>query len=67
MKQSKWIVPLLGSVLLLSAGGLRAQEPPPGPDMMGPGGPIGGRMEILGFGEMHPEKSSPALRIARSP
>jgi hypothetical protein len=24
--------------------------------MMGPGGPIGGRMEILGFGEMHPGK-----------
>ncbi len=58
MKQSKWIVPLLGSVLLLSAAALRAQEPPPGPgpDMMGPGGPIGGRMEILGFGEMHPGK-----------
>lgn len=58
MNKSKWGVPLLASVLLLSSGSLRAQEPPPGPgpDMMGPGGPIGGRMEILGFGEMHPGK-----------
>jgi hypothetical protein len=58
MKKSEWVVPLLGSVLLLSSGVLRAQEPPPGPgpDLMGPGGPIGGRMEILGFGEMHPGK-----------
>ncbi len=24
--------------------------------MMGQGGPVGGRMEILGFGEMHPGK-----------
>ena len=52
MKKTKWIYSLLGSVLLLSASALRAQEPPPGPgpDLMGPGGPIGGRMEILGFG-----------------
>jgi hypothetical protein len=58
MMKSKWIYPVLGSVLLLNAGALRAQEPPPGPgpDMMAPGGPIGGRMEILGFGEMHPGK-----------
>ena len=58
MKKSEWVVPLLGSVLLLGSGALHAQEPPPGPgpDMMGPGGPIGGRMEILGFGEMHPGK-----------
>ena len=60
MKKSMWIVSLLGSVLVLSAGALRAQElapgPGPGPDMTGPGGPIGGRMEILGFGEMHPGK-----------
>jgi len=60
MNKSKWGVPLLASVLLLSSGSLRAQEPPPGPgpgpDMMGPGGPMGGRMEILGFGEMHPGK-----------
>jgi hypothetical protein len=55
---------LLGGLLLFGAVALGAQEPPPGPppgpDAMsmegGPGGPIGGRMEILGFGEMHPGK-----------
>jgi hypothetical protein len=56
MKKRQWIYSLVGSMLLLSAGALRAQEPPPGPDMLGPGGPVGGRMEILGFGEMHPGK-----------
>src|SRR5271157_5201820 len=56
MKKSQWIYSLVGSLLLLSAGTLCAQEPLPGPDMMGPGGPVGGRMEILGFGEMHPGK-----------
>jgi hypothetical protein len=56
MKKRQWIYSLLGSALLLGAGALRAQEPPPGPDGMGPGGPLGGRMEILGFGEMHPGK-----------
>src|SRR5271166_6998506 len=56
MRKRKWIYSLVGSMLLLSAGALRAQEPPPGPDMLGPGGPVGGRMEILGFGEMHPGK-----------
>jgi hypothetical protein len=56
MKKSKWIYSLVGFMLLLSAGALRAQEPPPGPDVLGPGGPVGGRMEILGFGEMHPGK-----------
>jgi len=54
--KSKWIYSLLGAALLLTASALRAQAPPPGPDMMGPGGPVGGRMEILGFGEMHPGK-----------
>lgn len=54
--KSKWIYSLLSSALLLGASALRAQEPPPRPDMMGPGGPVGGRMEILGFGEMHPGK-----------
>ncbi len=56
----RWSV--LGAALLFSAVALqiRAQEPPPGPphgqgpDAMMPGGPMGGRMEILGFGEMHP-------------
>lgn len=58
MKKSKWVYSLMGSALLLTAGAVCAQEPPPppGPDMMGPGGPVGGRMEILGFGEMHPGK-----------
>jgi hypothetical protein len=54
--KSRWVYSLLGSALLLGATAVRAQEPPPGPDMMGPGGPIRGRMEILGFGEMHPGK-----------
>jgi hypothetical protein len=39
---------LVGSVVF-------AQEPPPGPPP-GPDGPMGGRMEILGFSEMHPGK-----------
>lgn len=54
----------LSGALLLGACGLRAQEPPPGPppgppsgqDVLAPGGPIGPRMELLGFGEMHPGK-----------
>ncbi len=54
---------LLNGALLMSVGALRAQEPPAGappPDAMGqeggPEGPLGSRMEILGFGEMHPGK-----------
>ena len=55
---------LLGSLFLFAAMTIRSQEPPPGPppgpDVMsmesGPMGPVGGRMEILGFGEMHPGK-----------
>jgi hypothetical protein len=45
---------------LLMGGVVLAQEPPLGPlsgsDAMMPGGPMGGRMEILGFSEMHPGK-----------
>ncbi|HXR32630.1 MAG TPA: hypothetical protein VN830_02910 [Verrucomicrobiae bacterium] len=59
----KWVFALLSEALLVSAGALRAQEPPAGappPDAMGqeggPEGPLGPRMEILGFGEMHPGK-----------
>ena len=59
----KWVFALLSGALLVSVGELRAQEPPAGappPDVMGqeggPGGPLGPRMEILGFGEMHPGK-----------
>ena len=55
---------LLGGLLVLGAVTVRAQEPPPGPppgaETMAEGGrpfgPMGGRMEILGFGEMHPGK-----------
>jgi len=59
----KWVFALLSGTLLVSVGALRAQEPPTGappPDAMGqeggPEGPLGPRMEILGFGEMHPGK-----------
>jgi hypothetical protein len=62
MKWNKYVFSALGVGLLCGAGALRiqAQEPPAGPppgvgpDAMMPDGPIGRRMEILGFGEMHP-------------
>jgi len=58
--KSNWSSLVMAGALLLGVGGLRAQEPPPGPppgpEMAGPGGPIGPRMELLGFGEMHPGK-----------
>ena len=50
---------VMGGALLLGSFMLSAQEPPPPgppPDVMMPGGPMGPRMEILGFGEMHPGK-----------
>jgi hypothetical protein len=50
---------LLSGLLLLGVSSfLRAQEPappPPGPDVLA-GGPVGPRMEFLGFGDMHPGK-----------
>ena len=59
----KWVFALLSGALLVNVGALRAQEPPAGappPDAMeqegGPEGPLGPRMEILGFGEMRPGK-----------
>ena len=56
----KWLCAVLGGVLGLGVHSASAQEPPPGPppgpEFAGPGGPIGPRMEILGFGEMHPGK-----------
>jgi hypothetical protein len=56
----KWILSVLTVAMLSSAGVLKAQEPPPpGPpprDEFMPGGPLGGRMKILGFEEMHPGK-----------
>jgi hypothetical protein len=47
--------------LLFGTFWLRAQEPPPGPPPeagggSGPQGPMGPRMELLGFAEMHPGK-----------
>jgi len=47
---------VLGGMLLLGVHSLRAQEPPPSPDFPMPSGFAGPRMEILGFGEMHPGK-----------
>jgi len=56
----KWLYLVMGGALALGVQVASAQEPPPGPpprpDMMGPEGPIGPRMELLGFGEMHPGK-----------
>ncbi len=62
MRSNKWIYSVLFGAALLNAATVRvhAQEGPggpggpPPPDAMVPGGPMGGRMEILGFGEMHP-------------
>ncbi len=62
MKWNKYIFPALGMVLLCGAGTVRSEgqelagapPPGPGPDEIRHGGPMGGRMEILGFGEMHP-------------
>jgi hypothetical protein len=52
-------IALVGA-LLVGACSLGAQEPPPGPppETGGPGpqGPMGPRMELLGFAEMHPGK-----------
>ncbi len=62
MRSNKWILTVVCLAALRSAGPARlyAQEGPggpggpPPPDATVPGGPMGGRMEILGFGEMHP-------------
>jgi len=60
----KWMYSVPCGALLLGASVLLAQEPPPGRPP-GPedvafateaGGFVGGKMEILGFGEMHPGK-----------
>lgn len=55
----KWISVVFGAAMLCSTVALDAQEPPPGPppqDEFMPGGPIGARLKILGFEEMHPGK-----------
>jgi len=55
----KWILSVFIATVLCSTVALNAQEPPPGPppqdEFMGDG-PIGARMKILGFEEMHPGK-----------
>jgi hypothetical protein len=55
----KWISSVFMAAMLGSAAAVGSQEPPPGPppqDEFMPGGPIGARMKILGFEEMHPGK-----------
>ena len=54
-----WILSVFTAAMLSSAAALNAQEPPPGPAPQGefmPGGPLGARMKILGFEEMHSGK-----------
>lgn len=54
-----WIFSVLTVALLATASAAQAQDaPPPPPPHEGffQGGPLGGRMEILGFAEMHPGK-----------
>jgi hypothetical protein len=54
-----WILSAFAAAMLTGALALIAQEPPPGPppqDEFMPGGPMGARMKILGFEEMHPGK-----------
>jgi len=55
----KWILSVFTAAMLSSALVTMSQEPPPGlppHDEFMPGGPLGARMEILGFEEMHPGK-----------
>src|SRR5215470_9296697 len=54
----RWIFSVLTAAVLSAACVARAQELPPGPPPHHgfPGGPMGERMEILGFEEMHPGK-----------
>jgi hypothetical protein len=56
----KLIQTVFAGALLLGVSTLRAQEPPPGPPPReaggGPAQPMGPRMELLGFAEMHPGK-----------
>ncbi len=58
----KRILSAMTAAILVTACSLAAQEPAPPPDGppphrgFMPGGPLGGRMEILGFEEMHPGK-----------
>lgn len=61
MKSNRYIFSVVGAAFLLGATAVQipAQEPLSGPPagadtMFVGGGPMGGRMEILGFAEMHP-------------
>jgi len=60
MIKNLFVRTVLGGALLLGVASIRAQEPPPEPppstDFAMPPGFAGPRMEILGFGEMHPGK-----------
>jgi hypothetical protein len=55
----KWILSVFAAAMLSGALVTMSQEPPAGlppHDESMPGGPLGARMEILGFEEMHPGK-----------
>jgi len=55
----QWIFGILTAAMLSAVCLTQAQEAPPGPpahEGFFPGGPMGERMEILGFEEMHPGK-----------
>jgi hypothetical protein len=57
MMMRKTIYFALGGALLLGALASTAQEPSRSPDVSMPVGAMGPRMDILGFGEMHPGKA----------
>ncbi len=54
----KWVLLVFRTVMLTSTVALNAQDPqgPPPSDVFMAGEPLGGRMKILGFEEMHPGK-----------
>src|SRR5467141_2902762 len=54
----KWVLLVFRTVMLTSTVALNAQDPPgpPPPDVFMAGEPIGARMKVLGFEEMHPGK-----------
>jgi hypothetical protein len=64
MRRNVWAGPLVTGALLLAAGTLIAQGPPPppafeyaeGPDGSGPAGPFAERIELMGFEGLHPGK-----------
>ena len=64
MKRNFWASSLLAGAVVLAAGMVRAQDPPPppgfphgeGPEMGGAPGPFGERIELLGFEGLHPGK-----------